>query len=143
MSMLLNHGRHPETNATIVPEHILEHVAQGLTVSNGKAPYPELVSLHCFSSTSSKTDSQSPKVYGCGQWRYTYQGREIIEHGGNNPGFKSQVARFPNDNLGIIVFSNDANGGILLESVKWKIAEEVLGLREIDWNARYDPSTFF
>lgn len=77
-------------------------------------------------------------MYGCGQWRYTYQGREIIEHGGNNPGFKSQVARFPNDNLGIIAFSNDANGGIIMESVKWRIAEEILGLREIDWNARYN-----
>ncbi|KAF9455443.1 beta-lactamase/transpeptidase-like protein [Collybia nuda] len=121
MKMLLNDGRHPETNATIVPEHILTHVASGLTVSEGKASYPEL----------------SPKVYGCGQWRYTYQGREIIEHGGNNPGFKSQVARFPNDDLGIIVFSNDANGGIILEAVKWRIAEEILGLRRIDWNARY------
>lgn len=41
--MLLNNGRHPVTNATIVPTEILDHVAQGLTVSEGKASHPELV----------------------------------------------------------------------------------------------------
>lgn len=82
-------------------------------------------------------------MYGCGQWRYTYQGRELIEHGGDNPGFKSQVTRFPNDNLGIVVFSNDGdNGQTIIESFKWRIAEEILGLNEIDWNTRYD-SPFF
>lgn len=53
------------------------------------------------------------------------------------------MARFPNDNLGIIVLSNDANGDIIMESVKWRIAEEILGLREIDWNARYDSLTTY
>lgn len=45
MAMLLNDGRHPETNATIIPEHILAHVARGLTVQEGKASHPELVSF--------------------------------------------------------------------------------------------------
>lgn len=45
MAMLLNDGRHPETNKTIVPEHILAHIARGLTVSEGKASHPELVSF--------------------------------------------------------------------------------------------------
>lgn len=36
---------------------------------------------------------QSPKVYGCGQWRYTYHGHEVIDHGGHNPGYHTQVGR--------------------------------------------------
>ena len=67
-------------------------------------------------------------MYGAGQWRYLYQGHDIIEHGGSNPGNRTQVMRFPNDNLGIIILSNDENGHYLLESVKLHIADEILQL---------------
>lgn len=43
-SMLLNDGRHPYTNETIVPSSVIQHVATGVTVSDGRAKYPELVS---------------------------------------------------------------------------------------------------
>lgn len=79
---------------------------------------------------------QSPKVYGCGQWRYSYRGHEIIEHGGNNPGYRTQVARFPHDNLAIVTLSNDADGGPIMDAVKWRIADDILGLQKIDWNDR-------
>lgn len=86
----------------------------------------------------SKIIFQSPQVYGAGQWRYSYQGHDLIEHGGNNPGYSTQVARFPDDNLGIITLSNDDSGGFIMESVKFRIAEEILGLKEIDWNDRQE-----
>ncbi len=79
---------------------------------------------------------KSPKVYGCGQWRYTYQGHEIIEHGGHNPGFLTQVARFPNDNLGLVLLSNDEDAYGLYDAVKWRIVEDVLALPHIDWDSR-------
>ena len=75
-------------------------------------------------------------MYGAGQWRSLYQGHDIIEHGGHNPGYRTQVARFPDENLGIITLSNDENGGSLLEAVKFCIAEEILGLNQLDWNGR-------
>ncbi|KAJ7654078.1 beta-lactamase/transpeptidase-like protein [Mycena polygramma] len=121
VAMLLNNGSHPTTNETVVPEDVVEHVAQGVSVARGKAAYPEL----------------SPRVYGCGQDRSSYRGHEIIEHGGSNPGFKTQVSRFPNDNLGVVVLSNDESGGHILESVKWRIVDHVLGLEPIDWAQRY------
>ncbi|KAJ7877883.1 beta-lactamase/transpeptidase-like protein [Mycena leptocephala] len=114
-------GRHPMTNETVVPEDVVEHVALGVSVSLGKAEYPEL----------------SPEVYGCGQDRYSYRGHEIIEHGGSNPGFKTQVSRFPNDNLGVVVLSNDENGNSIMETVKWRIVDHVFDLEPIDWAQRY------
>ncbi|KDR69231.1 hypothetical protein GALMADRAFT_256069 [Galerina marginata CBS 339.88] len=123
VSMLLNDGRHPYTNETIIPADVVEHVAYGRSVSHGKPDFPEL----------------SPHVYGAGQWRYSYQGHDMIEHGGSNPGYKTQVARFPADNLGIITLSNEESGGrLIIESVKLRIAEEILGLKELDWNDRYE-----
>jgi hypothetical protein len=68
--------------------------------------------------------------------RYSYQGHDIIEHGGSDPGYRTQVARFPDDNLGIITLSNDANGNSLLEAVKFRIADEILELKKLDWNDR-------
>ncbi|KAF8626617.1 hypothetical protein AX15_004784 [Amanita polypyramis BW_CC] len=121
MSMLLNNGRHPNTNETVVPEGVLEHVSRGFMVTEGKASYPEL----------------SPKVYGSGQKRYSYRGHEIIEHPGHNPGFQSLVSRYPNDNLAIAFLSNDDNANWLIEAVKWRITDEILGLNEIDWDSRY------
>jgi hypothetical protein len=41
--MLLDNGKHPYTNEQVVPSHVVEHVATGATVGNGKAPFPELV----------------------------------------------------------------------------------------------------
>ena len=75
-------------------------------------------------------------MYGAGQWRYSYQGHDIIEHGRSNPGYRTQVTRFPNDNLGIITLSNDEHGNSLLEAVKFRIADEILGLNQLDWNGR-------
>jgi hypothetical protein len=55
---------------------------------------------------------------------------------GHNPGYRTQVARFPDDNLGIIALSNDDNGWFLMEAVKFRIADEILGLKKLDWNDR-------
>ena len=59
-----------------------------------------------------------------------------LSMGGSNPGYRTHVTHFPNDNLGIITLSNDENGGSLLEAVKFRIADEILGLKQLDWNNR-------
>lgn len=41
--MLLNNGRHPTTNVTVIPADVVEHVALGVSVSLKKAEYPETV----------------------------------------------------------------------------------------------------
>jgi len=52
--------------------------------------------------------------------------------------YTTQVARFPDDSLGIIILSNDnAVWRFFQESAKFRIAEEILGSRELDWNERY------
>ncbi|KAJ7061143.1 beta-lactamase/transpeptidase-like protein [Mycena amicta] len=127
VAMLLNEGRHPFTNTTVIPADIIEHVALGASVSLQKAEYPET----------------SPKVYGCGQNRFSYRGHEIIEHGGSNPGFKSIVTRLPHAQIGIVVLTNDDDGVRVMEPVKFHILDELLGFSEdpTDWAMRYVAST--
>ena len=43
MGMLLNDGRHPHTNHTIVPPSVLEYVTLGRTVMEGSTDFPEMV----------------------------------------------------------------------------------------------------
>ncbi|KAJ7624764.1 beta-lactamase/transpeptidase-like protein [Roridomyces roridus] len=112
-AMLLNNGRHPETNETVIPENVVEHTTLGRVVLLPKAEFPET----------------SPKVYGCGQSRFSYRGHEILEHGGSNPGFKTIVSRLPQDDFGVIVLSND--------DAYFAIIDKMLGLEPIDWRARY------
>lgn len=78
--MLLSNGTHPyNPNVTVVPKEVLDFVTHGRSIISGVPLYPDT----------------SPMVYGAAQYRYSYRGLDLLEHGGNNPGFKSQVARFP------------------------------------------------
>ncbi|KAJ3885239.1 beta-lactamase/transpeptidase-like protein [Lentinula edodes] len=121
VAMLLGNGKHPFTNATVVPKKLIQHVAEGVAVIDGTPSYPEL----------------SASIYGAGQERYTYRGHDLIEHGGSNPGFNTQVTRFPNDNLGIVVLSNDEDFGTEIHQIVIRrIADEILGLDPLDWTIR-------
>ncbi|PFH51726.1 hypothetical protein AMATHDRAFT_142013 [Amanita thiersii Skay4041] len=143
VSMLLNKGRHPETNQTVVPEEVVERCASGMTIFSAKPMYPEMVcrTVRFQVPLESLIEPKSPLVYGHAQTRYSYRGHEVIEHGGGLPGFISQVTRFPNDNLAIVTLTNDYNAVTLTDAVKWRIVDENLGLPEIDWSKRY-TSTF-
>jgi CubicO group peptidase (beta-lactamase class C family) len=46
--------------------------------------------------------------YGFGWALGTFRGHRIIEHGGSWQGFKSQISRYPDDKLTIVLFANQA-----------------------------------
>ncbi|KAF8193253.1 beta-lactamase/transpeptidase-like protein [Mycena galopus ATCC 62051] len=115
LQMLLLEGIN-QSNETVVPVEVVRKAATGLTVLRPVATYPEL----------------SPVVYGGGQMRGTYRGY------GSVIGFKSQITRFPSENLGIAVMSNDEDlGSPIMESVKYRIIDEIFKLKPIDWTTRY------
>ncbi|KAJ6469361.1 beta-lactamase/transpeptidase-like protein [Mycena sanguinolenta] len=112
LQMLLLDGQHPVTNVTVIPASVIQTVATGVSVWDGNADAPEL----------------SPLVYGGGQVQSTYRGH----------GFHSQITRFPNDNFGIAVLTNDDTfGDVLKEVVKFRVIDSVFGLDPVDWSARY------
>ena len=43
VAMLLNGGRHPFTNVTIVPQEVVQHVAAGVSIQTDQPDYPEKV----------------------------------------------------------------------------------------------------
>ncbi|KAF8581984.1 beta-lactamase/transpeptidase-like protein [Ramaria rubella] len=125
LQVLLLLGKTPETeqigSKQILPSEIIEKVAMGVSVVTQSASGPDF----------------SPILYGMGQQRYTYQGHELIEHGGALIAHFSSVIRAPHDGLGIAILTNAFTDGPLLSLIKWKLLEKSLGLRTIDWDARF------
>ncbi|KAJ7451980.1 beta-lactamase/transpeptidase-like protein, partial [Mycena latifolia] len=121
LQMLILSGQHPTTSATIIPSSVIQMVATGVTVMEGNADAPEL----------------SPTVYGGGQIQSSYRGHVMIEHGGDIPGFHSQITRFPADGVGIAVLTNDDFGVLMKEVIKFRIIDEVFGLDPVDWDSRF------
>ncbi|KAF5391209.1 hypothetical protein D9757_003078 [Collybiopsis confluens] len=51
--------------------------------------------------------------------------------------FNTQITRFPFDNVGIAVLTNDdLFGGLFMEVIKERIIDEIFGLEPLDWNSR-------
>jgi CubicO group peptidase (beta-lactamase class C family) len=67
------------------------------------------------------------KAYGMGWFLMDYKGKKVIHHGGGLPGYISKIALVPNDQLGIIVLTNDMSS-----------APSMLMYAYIDWAAGND-----
>lgn len=77
--------------------------------------------------------------YGFGWFLISYRGHYRVEHGGNIDGFSASTSFFPTDSIGIIVLTNQ-NGSPLPGIVRNMIADRLLDLKRIDWNARADSA---
>ncbi|KIK66161.1 hypothetical protein GYMLUDRAFT_55999 [Collybiopsis luxurians FD-317 M1] len=138
LQVLLLEGSHPLTGEQIIPREVIKKVSSSITAVTAPIQYPEF----------------SPSVYGAGLFTKSYRGHCTLGlsarldlsltcnspsiNRGDNPGFTAVVSRFPNDNLGIAVLSNDGDmGSYIMEIIKYHLVDTILGLETIDWNTRY------
>lgn len=61
------------------------------------------------------------KGYGLGWFLLDYNGRNLIRHGGGLPGYISQIALVPEENLGMIILTNDMSS--LPSALMYKIVD--------------------
>ncbi|MEJ2581897.1 MAG: serine hydrolase, partial [Acidobacteriota bacterium] len=73
----------------------------------------------------------SVSTYGMGWGITTYRGHRRIAHGGGIDGFITSVMFFPDDDLGLVVFTNRQSE--LPGLVAQHAADRVLGLDEVNW----------
>jgi CubicO group peptidase (beta-lactamase class C family) len=75
-------------------------------------------------------------LYGLGWFLQEYAGRKIVEHTGGVNGFVTSVCLVPEEQLGIIVFTNtDANG--FFEALRNEIEDAYLGLPYRNYSKLY------
>jgi CubicO group peptidase (beta-lactamase class C family) len=76
------------------------------------------------------------QAYGMGRWTASYRGRLITFHGGDLPGFHSQISFMPNERIGVIVFVIGNHTAPLYNPISYNIYERLLGMDETPWTQR-------
>lgn len=69
--------------------------------------------------------------YGLGWNLYDYGGKLIVEHDGGMPGYISKVCLVPEENLGIIILTNDMT--ILGAALRYRLLDKYLTGADHDW----------
>jgi CubicO group peptidase (beta-lactamase class C family) len=75
-------------------------------------------------------------AYGMGRWTASYRGHLIAYHGGDLPGFHSQVSTMPYDGIGVIVFVIGNHAAPLYNIISYNVYERILGLSLTPWSER-------
>ncbi|MEK6302364.1 MAG: serine hydrolase [Acidobacteriota bacterium] len=76
------------------------------------------------------------RAYGMGRWTASYRGRLIAFHGGDLPGFHSQVSYMPNERIGVIVFVIGNHIAPLYNPISYNVYERLLGMDQVPWTDR-------
>jgi CubicO group peptidase (beta-lactamase class C family) len=74
----------------------------------------------------------SPPSYGMGWVIDSYRGHRRLVHGGGIDGFITSVSLYPDDDLGVVTFTNTGSG--LPSLLAQHAADRVLGLTAVDWS---------
>src|SRR6267378_880923 len=75
-------------------------------------------------------------AYGMGRQTAAYRGHLLAYHGGDLPGFHSQVSFMPNDKIGVIVLVISDHSAPLYNIVSYNVYERLLGLEQTPWSQR-------
>jgi CubicO group peptidase (beta-lactamase class C family) len=75
-------------------------------------------------------------AYGMGRWAASYRGKLLTYHGGDLPGFHSQVSFMPNDKIGVIVLVISDHSAPLYNIVSYNVYERLLGMDQTPWSQR-------
>ncbi|KAK3829856.1 MAG: beta-lactamase/transpeptidase-like protein [Linnemannia elongata] len=104
---------------------------EGKQVLN-KASVQETLKSHNFAQLPQRRRDFAPTLgYGFGWMLDTYKGHTYIQHGGGNPGYRSNVAFYPDDDLVVACLSN-INFTDLPPKLSFYIADGLLGLHKTD-----------
>lgn len=75
-------------------------------------------------------------AYGMGRETASYRGKLLTFHGGDLPGFHSQVSFMPNEKIGVIVFVISDHSAALYNIISYNVYERLLGLDQTPWSQR-------
>src|SRR5437660_2135589 len=75
-------------------------------------------------------------AYGMGRWTASYRGKLLTYHGGDLPGFHSQISFMPNDKIGVIVLVISDHSAPLYNIVSYNVYERLLGMDQTSWSLR-------
>jgi CubicO group peptidase (beta-lactamase class C family) len=75
-------------------------------------------------------------AYGLGWGLQDYRGHKIVSHTGGLAGMVSKVTLVPDINLGVVVLTNQEEGGAF-SSISWRIVDSYINAPSTDWTKAY------
>lgn len=75
-------------------------------------------------------------AYGMGRETASYRGHLLTFHGGDLPGFHSQVSFMPKERIGVLVFVIGDHCASLYNTISYNVYERLLGMDETPWSQR-------
>lgn len=134
-----------KTNVNDLPKWVIAQLNNGKIDANRKL-FSEGQSNEMWSSQTIIKISEPPaplkamkakfSAYGLGWTMRDYHGRKLIGHGGALTGMLSQVALIPEEKLGVIVLTNQEEGGAMSAIVN-HIFDSYLNVQPADWISAY------
>lgn len=76
------------------------------------------------------------RAYGMGRTTVSYRGHLLTYHGGDLPGFHSQISFMPREDIGVIVFVIGNHAAPLIDIVSYNAYERLLGMELTSWSER-------
>jgi CubicO group peptidase (beta-lactamase class C family) len=126
LMLQLNHGKFPGSDQRLFSEAQSREMWTGQTLlpisEGGDSPLAAL----------------RPKfaAYALGWGVQDYHGRKLVGHSGGVSGFVTRVMLVPEENLGILVFTN-AESGAAFESILDHILDSYFGVPPTDWTTAF------
>ena len=75
-------------------------------------------------------------AYGMGRQTNVYRGHLVTLHGGDLPGFHTQVSFLPKEHIGVLVFVIGNHTAPLYNLITYNVYERLLGLDQTPWTQR-------
>jgi CubicO group peptidase (beta-lactamase class C family) len=122
------------SNVEDMIKYVEMHLAQGKGVVSATNETQMMIPQMAIATPS--TDKElGDLAYGMGFFVTSYRGHKFVHHGGNIDGFSALVAFLPQDNVGLVILTNQ-NNSPLPEIAAYRVWDTLLGLDPIDWTAR-------
>jgi CubicO group peptidase (beta-lactamase class C family) len=122
------------SNIEDMTKYVMMHLAKGKGVISA-ANETQMMIPQMAIATPSPDKELGDLAYGMGFFVTSYRGHKFVHHGGNIDGFTALVAFLPQENIGLVILSNQ-NGSPLPAVVAYNVWDRLLGLDQVDWTAR-------
>jgi hypothetical protein len=122
------------SNIEDMTKYVMMHLAKGKGVVSAANETQMMIPQMAISAPSPDKEL-GDLSYGMGFFVTSYRGHKFVHHGGNIDGFSALVAFLPQDNIGLVILTNQ-NGSALPAVVAYNVWDRLLGLDQIDWTAR-------
>src|SRR5580698_4395377 len=122
------------SNLEDMTKYVMMHLAKGKGVVSASNEM-QMMTPQMAIQAPSPDKELGDLAYGMGFFVTTYRGHKFVHHGGNIDGFSALVAFLPQDNIGLVILTNQ-NSSPLPAVVAYNVWDRLLGMDQIDWTAR-------